>query len=83
MISNYNNNRIRSKDDNESLSSFSRTLRYDQQSKRSSAVKSTFHVKKSKQMINQYRIIRKIGRGNFAKVSLCLNTETGETHAVK
>ena len=33
--------------------------------------------------INQFVVIRSLGRGSFGKVKLCLNTLDGKTYAIK
>jgi serine/threonine protein kinase len=36
-----------------------------------------------KKMINQYQVERTLGRGSFAVVRLCKDTETGNLYALK
>jgi len=34
-------------------------------------------------MINQYEVIKTLGKGSFADVKLCIDTKTKEKYAVK
>ena len=46
-------------------------------------MKNTDKVSKSKKMINQYKVLSTLGKGSFAEVCLCYDTNTGEKYAVK
>lgn len=50
---------------------------------RGSSVISTTNLQRSKKMINQYEVIKTLGKGAFADVKLCVDTKTKEKYAVK
>ena len=50
---------------------------------RGSSVISTSNLQRSKKMINQYEVIKTLGKGAFADVKLCIDTKTQEKYAVK